>query len=163
MSSDPSPVILPTVRQVILCRDLGYAASENEWILARPLSVQFLLPGVSFPFREEALAVYTQLVGGLGLIQFGVEIRQRIEPGDSSEVSYRVVGSSVSTEPYVFPGGTNRLTVHEVTFRFTDLPFEFEGTYEFRVIALSADGEVPLEGHVATVTYLTSDGGPTDV
>ncbi len=163
MSTDPTPpVILPTVRQVILCRDLGFAEDENEWVLARPLSVQFLETGGHFPFREDVLAVYTQLVGGLGAIQLGVEIRQRIDPLDGNDVSFRVVGSSVHTDPYVFPGDVNRLAVHHVTFRFADLPFEYEGSYEFRIVALTAAGEVPLEGNVATVTYLEADGGKAD-
>lgn len=162
MSSDPIPKeILPTARQVIVCRDIHFDPSEFEWLIAGPLSVQFLGPGVTFPFREERLAVYTQLVGGLGSIQLGVEVRQRTDLIDGTEVSFRVVGTSLSTDPYTFPGGLNRLAVHELAFRFTEMPFEHEGTYEFRIVALSAEGEVPLEGGAGAVTYLSSDRGDT--
>ncbi len=135
---------------------------STGWVLTGPVAVEFLPTGTSFPFREEAIGVCTALVGGLGEIQFGVEVRQRVASADGSPESYRVVGSSLSPDPYLFPGGMSRLSVHGIAFLMTEVPFEYEGTYEFRVVAQTATGEVVLEGAVGEMTVLETDGGDTN-
>ena len=158
-----SQAILPTVRQVTVCHKLNWDEALGGWVVTAPYSVAFLSPEVIFPFRVPELAVYTQLVGGLGTIVFGVEIRQRMPLSDGTDCDSRVIGSYFDPESYVFLGGMNRLTVHELAFRLTDVPFRNEGTYEFRVIAQTPQGDVPLEGNVGAITTLAAIWRNTDV
>jgi hypothetical protein len=155
-----SPVILPRVRRLLVGTSAVYDLADNQWEVKSPWCVRFLPPGKKFPYRESEIWVYIQLSGGLGPVRLGVELRQKMEtlrdiPGEPAfPTTYRHVGVVVEENPFTFPAGDNRLTVYETAIRLSRVPFREEGVYEFRIIALTAEGHEALPGILCEVTML---------
>jgi len=160
------PVILPGVRQLIVCDRASFEEVEDQWVIRQPWSTRFLGEGVQFPFSPPELWAYIELTGGLGPVCLGllvdrkVDFRESPNPDEDFQPRYETIWARVSTEPCVFPSDVSRQTVYVLSVSLPELEFPDEGVYEFRVIALfgmSDEGEPdirPLPGEPAEVFIL---------
>ena len=139
----------PVVKLILVCDSIVYDMRANHWELSDPRTVAVLPPGTTFPFREDELWVYAQLVDGEGEYKLAVMVRQRLN--DGSYVRPKVSEpTTVSLEP-----NQHRLFPKPVVFRFHRIPFAEEGLYEFRVVLVKDDTSVvALDGKPMEITML---------
>lgn len=140
----------PVVRLVVPCEAIDHDTAANRIVLTNPLAVAEIPDGATLPFDVAELWVYAQLAEGVGTFRLSVDLRQVYDDGTPP----RSVGRS-ELRQLTLPGAS-QLTVFDIPFRMTDVPFDGSGLYEFRVLA----GDEELEGRTAVLRILDPEVKP---
>ncbi|HYH65694.1 MAG TPA: hypothetical protein VD866_13440 [Urbifossiella sp.] len=124
MADRPKPI----VRLIMIATRAGVEPLDNDRVLRNPLT---RIDAGRFPWREDEVAVYAQLSGGLGRWELAVEFGERLDGG-----LFRPIGP---TRAFVLDfGPAARLAVWEADSPFRRLPFRREGLYAFRMVGRPA-------------------------
>lgn len=130
----------PIVRLFFPCDSAVLDLADLKWQLTNPWHTVAMPAGVREKFGQKVIWLYAQLTDGVGEFNLTVELRNH----DTGEF----VGRS-RPEWWDFLGG-DQLTVHEVVFKMTNVPFPTPGLYMFRLLT----NHVELEGGIAYLRVL---------
>jgi len=123
--------VKPIVRLFFPCDAAVIDLADNKWELKNPWHTVAMPPGVTEKFGQKELCLFAQLTDGVGDFNLSVELR-------NFDSGIRLGRSN--PEPWDFAGG-DQLTVHEVVFKMTNVPFPTPGLYAFHLMANHAETE----------------------
>lgn len=129
--------VKPIVRLFFACDAAVIDLADERWMLKNPWHTVWMPSGVRGGFGPRVIWLYAQLTDGLGDSNLTVELRnydtgERLGRGEPERWDF---------------DGEDRLTVHEVVFKMTNVPFPVPGLYVFQLmanLAVMADGTVYL-------------------
>ena len=148
--------VIPVVSLILPCDEAVHEIAAESWVVVNPWTTTQELPrGKAFPHRVPEVWIYSQLSGGLGIVDLAIEVLEVREDG-----TRRQVGISGAVRKLEFDL-SNQLVPLVTAFRLKKVPFRSEGTYEFRLVAAQESGQwIALNGPTAQVRLLEHWGTP---